>query len=450
MKSAAFSCGSAAVALAQGTAWSQCGGIGWTGVTTCGAGLDCVVQNPYYSQCLPVTSSGTTTVVVAPSTLTTLTRATTSAASKTTTKATVVTSSSTSKATTATTKTTTKATVVTSSSTSTSKATSTVSTKAAAATTTSSSASSTSTTGWKWLGASLSGAEFGGSTLPGTDGTTYTFPDSAAITTLLGQGYNIFRVPFMMERLVPNELTGAVDATYMSKLTTTVNQITSGGAYAVLDPHNYGRYYNNIITDTAGFQAWWKTVATAFASNSKVIFDTNNEYNSMDQTLVLELNQAAIDGIRSAGATSQYIFVEGNSWSGAHSWVGTNDNLVGLTDSADKIIYEMHQYLDNGYSGTSADCISESAGVDALTSATAWLRANKKTGVIGEFAGGANPTCEAAVKNMLDYMTANDDVWSGGLWWAAGPWWGSYMFSFEPPSGTGYSYYNSLLKTYLP
>ncbi|KAF3929742.1 hypothetical protein ABW19_dt0200374 [Dactylella cylindrospora] len=32
--------------------WAQCGGIGWTGSTTCVAGATCRVLNPYYSQCL--------------------------------------------------------------------------------------------------------------------------------------------------------------------------------------------------------------------------------------------------------------------------------------------------------------------------------------------------------------------------------------------------------------
>lgn len=41
----------------------------------------------------------------------------------------------------------------------------------------------------------------------------------------------------------------------------------------------------------------------------------------MDNTLVANLNQAAINGIRAAGATSQYIFVEGNSYTGAWTWV---------------------------------------------------------------------------------------------------------------------------------
>lgn len=32
--------------------WGQCGGIGWTGPTTCKSPYTCQTQNPYYSQCL--------------------------------------------------------------------------------------------------------------------------------------------------------------------------------------------------------------------------------------------------------------------------------------------------------------------------------------------------------------------------------------------------------------
>ncbi|KAL5503787.1 hypothetical protein ACEPAH_7858 [Sanghuangporus vaninii] len=41
------------LAMAQQVVWGQCGGIGWTGPTTCVAGTACVQQNDYYSQCLP-------------------------------------------------------------------------------------------------------------------------------------------------------------------------------------------------------------------------------------------------------------------------------------------------------------------------------------------------------------------------------------------------------------
>lgn len=170
----------------------------------------------------------------------------------------------------------------------------------------------------------------------------------------------------------------------------------------------------------------------------------------MDQTLVLNLNQAAIDAIRGVGATSQYIFAEGNSYTGAWTWTSVNDNLKALTDPSDKLVYEMHQYLDSDGSGTSATCVSATIGQERVQSATQWLQANGKKGFLGEFAGGANSVCESAVTGMLNYLEQNSDVWLGAEWWAAGPWWGSYIFSMEPPSGTGYTNYLSILKPYFP
>ncbi|KAJ5675946.1 hypothetical protein N7462_008843 [Penicillium macrosclerotiorum] len=41
------------VAAAQAAAWTQCGGTGYTGVTTCTSGYTCVVFNEWYSQCQP-------------------------------------------------------------------------------------------------------------------------------------------------------------------------------------------------------------------------------------------------------------------------------------------------------------------------------------------------------------------------------------------------------------
>ncbi|KAJ6256613.1 hypothetical protein Dda_8478 [Drechslerella dactyloides] len=35
------------------SAWGQCGGIGWTGPTSCVSGYTCSVNNAYYSQCVP-------------------------------------------------------------------------------------------------------------------------------------------------------------------------------------------------------------------------------------------------------------------------------------------------------------------------------------------------------------------------------------------------------------
>ncbi|KAI0422306.1 glycoside hydrolase family 5 protein [Xylaria grammica] len=294
---------------------------------------------------------------------------------------------------------------------------------------------------FQFVGVNESGAEFGNAALPGRLGKDYIWPDQNAISTMIGKGMNSFRIPIMMERFIPNQMTGGVNATYAEGLDNIVNFITGKGAYAIIDPHNFGRYYGNIITDIDGFRAWWSTMAKRYASNDKVIFDTNNEFHDEDNTLVANLNQKAIDAIRAAGATSQYIFVEGNSWTGAWHWVssGTADGMGKLTDPYDKIVYEMHQYLDSDGSGTSASCVSSTIGKERLQAATEWLKANGKKGILGETAGGSNSQCIAALQGMLGHMADNSDVWRGWLWWGAGPWWGNYIYGMEPPSGSAYT-----------
>jgi endoglucanase len=172
----------------------------------------------------------------------------------------------------------------------------------------------------------------------------------------------------------------------------------------------------------------------------------------MDQNLVVRLNQVAINGIRSAGARSQIINVEGNSWSGAWTWVSKSQNGASmhvLTDPSNKIHYQMHQYLDIDGSGTHEECVSSTIGEERLREATQWLRQNRKIGILGEFAGGDNPQCIEAIRGMLSYMQKNNDVWRGWLWWSAGPWWGKYMYSIEPKDGKAVKPYLDLLLEYL-
>ncbi|KAF2085861.1 glycoside hydrolase family 5 protein [Saccharata proteae CBS 121410] len=298
----------------------------------------------------------------------------------------------------------------------------------------------------QWFGINESGAEFG-TVIPGLYGKDYIWYDESTIDTFIAQGMNMFRINFLMERLVPDSLEGTPDTAYMGNLKSIVNYITSKGAYAMIQPHNYGRYYSNIITDTTGFQTFWQTIAEPFASNNLVVFDTNNEYHDMDQTLVVNLNQAAINGIRAAGATSQYITPEGNSWSGAWTWTssGNGDTLDALTDPSNdghsKIIYQMHQYLDSDSSGTSGTCVNATIFSDRLQAATQWLKDTGNKGLIGEYAAGANRVCLEAIEDGLQYLDDNSDVWTGALWWAAGPWWADYIYSMEPPSGITYTYY---------
>ncbi|CAE6434035.1 unnamed protein product [Rhizoctonia solani] len=61
-----------AVAVAE---WGQCGGATYNGPTTCDAGLTCVKQNDFYSQCLKATTSATTPTTTSRPVTTTVTSA---------------------------------------------------------------------------------------------------------------------------------------------------------------------------------------------------------------------------------------------------------------------------------------------------------------------------------------------------------------------------------------
>lgn len=81
-----------------------------------------------------------------------------------------------------------------------------------------------------------------------------------------------------MERLTPNKLTGAFDPQYLGNLTQQINYITGKGKYAMVQPHNYGRFYGNIITDVAGFKTWWQNVAAQYKDNELVVFGKSQQY----------------------------------------------------------------------------------------------------------------------------------------------------------------------------
>ncbi|KAI1789786.1 glycoside hydrolase superfamily [Ganoderma leucocontextum] len=53
MKYPAVLLAAASVVYAQQAEWQQCGGISWTGATTCVSGTVCTQYNDYYSQCTP-------------------------------------------------------------------------------------------------------------------------------------------------------------------------------------------------------------------------------------------------------------------------------------------------------------------------------------------------------------------------------------------------------------
>lgn len=314
----------------------------------------------------------------------------------------------------------------------------------------------------RFTGVNLAGAEFGsagsGAALPGTFGSQYTYPTTTEINYFVGKGMNTFRLPFRWERLQQSQ-NAIFNAAELNRMNSFVNNATAAGAYVILDPHNFARYYPNIsdfgqmqsgttgrIGTTAvpisSFADFWSRLATQYKNNDRVIFNLMNEPNALPTQTWVDAANAAIDAIRDAGAKN-LILVPGISWTGAHSWVssGNATAMLNIVDSGNNFAFDVHQYMDPDSSGGSdqIDGDDPMTGVERVTNFTNWLHANDRKGFLGEFAvansrvgSGATQIGDETIDNLLDYMEANDDVWLGWAWWAGGPWWTSYMFSPEP------------------
>ncbi|OJT01771.1 Endoglucanase 3 [Trametes pubescens] len=295
-------------------------------------------------------------------------------------------------------------------------------------------------TKFKLFGVNESGAEFGNNVIPGALGTDYTWPSPTSIDFFLGQGFNTFRIPFLMERVSPPStggLTGPFNSTYLDGLKQTVSYITGKGGFAIVDPHNFMIFNGATITSTSQFQAWWQKLAAEFKTDNNVIFDLMNEPHDIPAQTVFQLMQAAVNGVRASGATSQLILAEGTSWTGAWTWTtsGNSDAFGAIKDPNNNIAIQMHQYLDSDGSGTSPICVSDTIGAERLQAATQWLQQTGLKGFLGEIGTGNNTQCVTALQGALCEMQQAGGTWLGALWWAAGPWWGDYYQSIEPPNG---------------
>lgn len=293
-------------------------------------------------------------------------------------------------------------------------------------------------------GVNLAGADFGEDNIPGTFGVDYTYPTNEEIDYYTAKGMTVFRLPFRWERL-QREAFGEFDEAELGRIWSVVEHSRFRGATVILDPHNYARYYEDVIGESElpveAFQDFWSRLSTEFANDDKVIFGIMNEPAEMATELWLDDANAAIDAIRSTGADN-LLLIPGNGYTGAHSWnfddYGTpNGEVMGeILDPADNYAYELHQYLDEDSSGTSPNCVSSTVGSERLVEVTQWLSDRHERGFLGEFNGSADDTCLAGLDDMLSYMDQHSDVWMGWTYWAGGPWWGDEdLYSIEPVEG---------------
>jgi endoglucanase len=311
-----------------------------------------------------------------------------------------------------------------------------------------------------YTGINIAGAEFGEDNMPGVYGQHYIYPDNSYTNQFTRDiGMNTIRLPFRWER-VQRTLFGELDSDELARLKLYVENANASQTTVLLDIHNYARYAERYIGEpgsdvsAAAFADLWRRLATEFKSNANVIFSLMNEPAEMPTELWVDGAQQAIDAIRQVEA-NQLILVDGNYWSGAHSWYNDFDGqgsnaeaMLNLVDPCNNMAFDAHQYLDSDSSGTSGQCDSSTVGAERLSIFTRWLKENNRKGFIGEFGASNDPQCLEALDGMLSHMQSNSDVYIGWTYWAGGPWWDNSFFVIRPETGEG-SEQLAVLRRYL-
>ena len=288
-------------------------------------------------------------------------------------------------------------------------------------------------------GVNLAGAEFNGGRLPGRPSFDYVYPSGSEIAYFAAKGANVIRLPVLWERLQP-DLNGPLDRGELDRLRATLGLAKRSDLSVVIDIHDYGGYRGQAVGSAAvpvgAFVDLWSRLAAEFPSDDRIIFGLMNEPIAMDGPTLRTAANRAIAAIRATGARN-LILVPGVGWSGAHDFVGRSGPfLLDITDPGHNFAYEAHQYLDADHSGTHWTCVDPKATRERLAAMTAWLRAHRRQGFLGEFGAASNPACLASLDALLGYLGDNADVWRGWTYWAAGAWWGDYPMSVEPKGGT--------------
>jgi endoglucanase len=393
---------------AQGAAYAQCGGQSWTGATACVSGYHCEVQNDWYAQCVPGAGAG----AAAPkTTMVTMARTSTPAAKAPATK--------------------------------------TFSKVAAAATSKAAvvAASPSSSNGkTQYAGMNIAGFDFGCDTSGSCSG-AYVDPGANGIAQMQhftkDDKLNIYRLPIGWQHLTDNKLGGALDATVAGAYDKLVKGCLATGAVCLIDLHNYARWNGQIVGQGGPtndqFADVWSRIATKYASEKNIAFGLMNEPHDLTISTWADSAQAAVNAIRKAGAKSQMILVPGTDYTSAGTFpTASGPSLLKVKDTdgtTDKIIFDVHRYLDSDNSGTHAECTSDHVEDSFIPLAT-WLRTNKRQAILSEVGGGNTASCETDVCAALASLNKNSDVYLGYIGWSAGAFDQSYVLGLTPNGST--------------
>lgn len=296
----------------------------------------------------------------------------------------------------------------------------------------------------QFSGVNLSGGEFNSDKIPGRFGQNYIYPLPATIDHFASRGMNIVRFSVLWERM-QHRLGNDLSEVEMRRIDSVIDRAASKGMKVILDVHNYAQYQGSVIgsdsVPVSTFADLWRRIAERYKNKDSVVFGLMHAPKSITTETWLEAVNLAIAEIRKAEAPN-LILVPGNGFSSARDWTSSHygtpnsDIMFKVVDPRDNYAYEVHQFFDEGFSGSHAECQSADVAVGSLKFFTEWARSNRKRGFLGQFGVGVNKNCLEVLDRVLSHMAENNEVWYGWTYWTAGHWWPKEFFtSIQPIDG---------------
>ena len=323
--------------------------------------------------------------------------------------------------------------------------------------------------------------------------TDYNIPDTRIIDYLKSKGFTTIRLLCSWEALQPylNDsipttnaaLSSAALANYQNYFKSykrVVDYATNiAGMQVIIEPWGSdsttvaqggpstgGARWNNQLVGSAtvsnaAFADFWGKMANHFKGNALVSYGLINEPNNMSTMTWFAAAQQAITAIRATGS-KQRIFVPGNGWTHANNWTTGNDydtanparsNAYGwanaggvgvaLSDPANNMAVEVHQYVDSDYSGSSPTITSRTAARTLIANTVNWARPLGIKVYLGEVGmaasyssgGAASFTGSDAWLDFVNYFNDNADTLIGYTWWTCATSWDGGPFGICPSNG---------------
>lgn len=296
------------------------------------------------------------------------------------------------------------------------------------------------------VGANLSGMEDSSGIHPPAQ---YPYGKSYA-AYYYSKGFNCARLPFKRARIqtIPGGALGGVTiggVDGLAALDMAVADVTQSGLTAIIDMHDYADELANGTLTQAQFADVWGKLGARYRSNPKVVADLQNEPHSVSSAVMGQYAQAAITSLRNAGFNNWIMVEGGGSYAAANAYVasGAASAFEALTDPLNKLIAQVHCYLDANGQGSSPTPSGTGVGVLSLIGCTERARSAGTKLFLGEFGISTDASMIAEVAAQLDYISNNRDVWVGWTAWTTAPYQllpsavAAAPYQYPPPAANG-------------